>query len=163
MLLFNIEVPDLLPGVDRVSVGDVNSLDDVFRAFGKITLICNEWEKKYKEYANLKELDVTDKSSLAHIHRKLEKIIDKKVYDSVMNVIDVRAHFEHEFLYSLFNYDKNSLRDGGTQIAYDYKNIKTVLDLCYNLFMEGIDYVSNLIDELDLSGNYHPHRPTIFD
>ena len=157
MVLFDIEVPDLLVGVDRGTVGAVECYDDVYTAFGKVTHQCNLWEKKYKEYTEKRGFVIKKDASLWFTHKQFKGYLDDDVFNKIENVIKVRNHFEHEFLLDIFK------ENYGEQRIVDFNEIKNVMDLCYNLFCEGIDFVDNLIDALDLSGTYYAKRPTIFD
>lgn len=162
MKLFDIEVPDLLEDLSPADLGGIESRDDIFRAFGIISLVCNEWEKKYKELVKRKNKNIDEKASLAHTHRKMKDELDKKVFDSIANVIEVRSYLQHEFLPSVFPCNQTDvLTFKCKEILYD--EIKEKLNLCYNLFFEAIDYVDNLIDALDVSGKYYAKRRTVFD
>jgi len=157
MKLFNIEVPDLLEGITPADLGKIDCFDDIFRAFGKISLTCNEWEKRYKELVKKKKIEIDEKASLAHTHRKMKDELDKQVYKSIENVIEVRTYLQHEFLPNVFG----PTQSGNKEFLYDA--IRENLNLSYNLFCEAIDYVDNLIDALDMSGKYHAKRKTVFD
>ena len=112
--------------------------------------------KKYKEYVKKIGIEIDEDASLRHTHKQLKERINNEVYEQIMNVILVRNHFEHEFLYDIFEKYHGELR-----IA-NFDAIKEVMDLCYNIFCDSIDYVQNLMDKLDLSDTYHPERRTNF-
>ena len=162
MKLFNIEVPDLLEGIRPADLGKIDCVDDIFRAFGKISLTCNEWEKKYKELVKKKKIEIDEKASLAHTHKKMKDELDKQVFDSIANVIEVRTYLQHEFLLDVFGLTQtDNIILNHKEFLYD--EIREKLNLSYNLFFEAMDYVDNLIDALDMSGKYHAKRKTVFD
>jgi len=158
MKLFGIEAPDLLKGVKYTGLCEIKTEEDIYTAFGKVSRFCNVWEKKYKIYANKKGIEVNEKASLAFTHRKFKENIDKDTFEKLENIIEIRTYFEHEFLYGIFEEKR------GEQNVIDFDKIKADVDLCYYLICEAIDYIDNLLDDLDISsGVYHVKRTTIFD
>ena len=143
--LFNVDgLPELLDiARSEFHVKDVN---DIFTVAGQILKISQDWEKLYKEYAELKgiKLNSLQNSSLNKINNELNKakngkIISDEEHDNLEKIIMIKNYFMHEFFLNDFNpteYPK----------GYDgwLADISEELTLCYNYICEAIDYVNRL-------------------
>ena len=138
--LFNIDgLPELLDiSHYEFHVKDIN---DIFNAAGQILKLSQEWEKVYKEYAELKgvKLNSLQNSSLNKINNELNKakngkIISDEEHDNLEKIIMIKNYFMHDFKPK--KYPK----------GYDcwFADINEELTLCYNYICEAIDYVNRL-------------------
>ena len=141
--LFNVDgLPKLLDIAHyEFQFKDIN---DIFTAAGQILKLSQEWEKAYKEYAELKgvKLNGLQNSSLNKINNELNKakngkIISDEEHDNLEKIIMIKNYFMHEFFLNDFK-----PKDYDCWLA----DINEELTLCYNYICEAVDYVENLID-----------------
>lgn len=124
--------------------------NDVFCAVGKIIKYSQEWERDFKQLANLYCLPLKkiNNSSLNKLNEafKKEGFIGKKEFSVFKEVIKFRNYINHDFF----------LKD----FSRPFEEIEEILNMAQFLIFEATDVTNNKIDAL--KGD-NIMRPTVFD
>lgn len=132
---------------------------DVYKYVGEIIEKAQNFEKSYKELANLLKVKVkkVENSSLNKLNEALKKenLISQKEFENLQAVINIRNYINHTFYLEHFQKQYES-------ISYDdhIKYLEKYLNSAIYLIFEATDVIDNKIDYIK---GKNIKRPTIFD
>lgn len=128
--------------------------DDIFMAYGKIMMICQEWEQLYRNL--IMKLDIETESgkhnALGLMNKELLNLgkINNKQYEKIREVIHLRNKLTHLCF----------LED--SKIFVDLSETQEEFNMTYFLICEVYDTLANILDEVNSEKNY-ANRPSIFN